>query len=330
MKRRTFIAGLGSVAAWPMMARAQQRPVPLIGYMEAGSLDTAPDRAAEVRRGLAETGYVEGRNVEIEYRWGEDHYDRLPALADDLVRRRVAVIIALTTRVALAAKAATKSIPIAFSSGGDPVDSGLVASLNRPGGNLTGFYSFIDAVQGKRLKLLHDMVPNASLFAYLDDRPPVGTYRVFLQRQLAEMQVAADTLGVRLLILYASEPSELEEAFATLVREGAGGLILSGAAFFGSHFDQLAALATRHRVPAIYTARRSVEAGGLVSYGTDFPDMYRRVGGYAGRMLKGEKPADLPVQQVTKIDLVINLKTAKALGLTIPETLLATADEVIQ
>jgi putative ABC transport system substrate-binding protein len=325
MRRREFIAGLGGAAVWPVVARAQQPAMPVIGYIEAGSLDTAPDRVAEVRRGLAETGYVEGRNVEIEYRWGEDHYDRLPALADDLVRRRVAVIIALTTRVALAAKAATKSIPIAFSSGGDPVDRGLVASLN-----LTGFYSLIDAVQGKRLKLLHDMVPNASLLAYLDDRPPVGAYRLFLQRQLAEMQGAADTLGVRLLILYASEPSELEAAFATLVREGAGGLILSGAAFFGNHFDQLAALATRHRVPAIYTARRSVEAGGLVSYGTDFPDMYRRVGGYAGRILKGDKPADLPVQQITKIEMVINLKTAKALGLTIPETLLATADEVIQ
>jgi putative ABC transport system substrate-binding protein len=278
-------------------------------------------------QGLKEAGYVVGQNVAVEYRWGDDHYDRLPALADDLVRRRVAVIIALTTRVALAAKAATKSIPIAFSSGSDPVDSGLVASLNRPGGNLTGFYSLIDQVQEKRLELLRDMVPNASLFAYLDDPTnSIGTR----PRQLAQMEVAAGTLGVRLLILNASEPSELEAAFATLVREGAGGLILSGAAFFGNHFDQFVALTTRHRVPAIFPARNPVEAGGLISYGTDFPNMYRRVGGYAGRILKGDKPADLPVQQVTKIEMVINLKTAKALGLTIPETLLATADEVIQ
>jgi putative ABC transport system substrate-binding protein len=325
MKRREFIVGLGSAAAWPVVARGQQATMPVIGYFDAGSLDTARGRVAEVHRGLAETGYVEGRNVEIEYRWGEDHYDRLPALADDLVRRQVAVIIALTTRVAMAAKAATRSNPIAFSSGSDPVDSGLVAGLNRPGGNITGFYSFIDAVYGKRLELLHEIVPNVSLFAYLvdptDPTNPVGT---------KEMQVAAGILGVRLLILYASEPNELEAAFATLVREGAGGLILSGAAFFGNHFDQLVALATRHRAPVIYTARKSVEAGGLMSYGADFPNMCRQVGRYAGRILKGEKPADLPVQQVTKLELVVNLKTAKALGLTIPETLLATADEVIQ
>jgi putative ABC transport system substrate-binding protein len=330
IRRRDFIAGLGSGAVWPVVAHAQQPAAPVIGFLSIQSVG-APRFTVPFLQGLKEAGYVVGQNVAVEYRWGEDHYDRLPALAEDLVRRRVAVIIAPTTRVALVAKAATKSIPIAFSSGSDPVDSGLVASLNRPGGNLTGFYSLIDEVQGKRLELLRDLVPNASLFAYLDDPTnPVGTNGLFLQRQLAEMQVAAGTLGVRLLILNASKPSELEAAFATLVREGAGGLIASGGAFFGNHFDQLVALTTLHRVPAIFPARNSVEAGGLISYGTDFPDMYRRVGGYAGRILKGEKPADLPVQQVTKLDLVINLKTAKALGLTVPETLLATADEVIQ
>ena len=325
MRRRTFIAGLGSVAAWPMMARAQQRPVPLIGYMEAGSLDTAPDRAAEVRRGLAETGYVEGRNVEIEYRWGEDHYDRLPALADDLVRRRVAVIIALTTRVALAAKAATKSIPIAFSSGGDPVDRGLVASLN-----LTGFYSLIDAVQGKRLKLLHDMVPNASLFAYLDDRPP----RWHVSRVPATPTGRNAGRGGHSRGTPADPVCKRAKRVRGGVRDvGPGGgrrAHLERRRIFWQPLRSACRAGNSPSSARDYTARRSVEAGGLVSYGTDFPDMYRRVGGYAGRMLKGEKPADLPVQQVTNIELVINLKTAKVLGLTIQETLLATADEVIQ
>jgi putative ABC transport system substrate-binding protein len=321
LRRREFITFLGGAAAWPLAAHAQQRPaIPVIGYIEAGSF-AAPDRLAAVHRGLSEIGYVEGRNLAIEYRWGEDHLDLLPALADDLVHRQVAAIIALTTVVAMAAKAATKSIPIAFSSGADPVETGLVASLNRPGGNLTGFYSLIDTVAAKRLELLHEMVPAATLIGYLVDPTNSNT-----RRERNELQVAAATLGVRLLILNVSDPSELEAAFATLVREGVGGLVQSGGAFFGNRADQLVALAARYALPA----RRSVDAGGLLSYGTDFPDMYRRVGVYAGRILKGEKPGDLPVQQVTKIELVINMKTAKALGLTFPLTLLGRADAVVE
>jgi putative tryptophan/tyrosine transport system substrate-binding protein len=327
MRRREFIAGLGSAAAWPMAARAQRSSTPVIGYLDSGSLETNRDRLAAVHRGLSEAGYVEGRNLVIEYRWAEFHYDRLATLADDLVRRQVAVIVAVgNTPSALAAKAATKSIPIVFVIGGDPVDTGLVASLSRPGGNLTGMALLISTVTTKRLEILRQSVPNSRLIALLVN----PTDLVGAEFQTNAPQAAAPTLGVRLLILHASEPDKFDSAFETLVSERAGGLLVAGDAMFNSHFNQIVALAARYRVPAIYARRSATAAGGLMSYEPDISDAYRQAGTYAARILKAEKPADLPVQQVTKVELVIDLKTAKALGLTIPETLLATADEVIQ
>jgi putative tryptophan/tyrosine transport system substrate-binding protein len=326
IKRREFIAGLGSAAAWPLAARAQQPTLPVIGYLDAGSLETRRESVAALHRGLSETGYFEGRNLAVEYRWAEDRLDRLPALAADLVRRQVAVIFATPTPAAVAAKATTKSIPIVFTTGADPVEIGLVASLNRPGGNLTGMSNLSTAVAGKRLALLHELMPAAPLIACLVN----PTNPVFSEGETRELQDAARTLGVRLLILKASDPSEFEAAFATLVLERAGGLVVGSDVLFSNHSDQLVALAARYRMPAIYGYPATAAAGGLISYGTETLRSFRQAGVYAGRILKGEKPADLPVQQITKIDLVINLKTAKALGLTIPETLLATADEVIQ
>jgi putative tryptophan/tyrosine transport system substrate-binding protein len=327
VRRREFIAGLGSTAAWPVVARAQQQAaMPVIGYLDPGSLETRRETLAAVHRGLSETGYAEGRNLAIEYRWGDYRLERLPALANDLVRRQVAVIVVTSTPAALAAKAATKSIPIVFEMGSDPVETGLVASLNRPGGNLTGISSLTAAVTAKRLELLHELMPAATLFACLVD----PTDAVVAEAETRDLQAAARILGVRLLILKASDQSEFEAAFATLVRERAGGLLEGGGALFLNHPDQLVALAARHALPTMYWTRRATAAGGLISYGTDLPDAYRQTGVYTGRILNGEKPANLPVQQVTKMQLVINLTTAKALGLTIPETLLATADEVIQ
>jgi putative tryptophan/tyrosine transport system substrate-binding protein len=320
MRRREFIPGLGGAVAWPLAARAQQSTLPIIGYLSAGSLDPNREVVAAFQRGLSEIGYVEGRNLAVEYRWAEDHDDQLPALAADLIRRQVAVIVAIPTLAALAAKATTESTPIVFSVGSDPVAIGLVASLNRPGGNLTGISNLLFAVVAKRLQLLHELVPTAPSIAYLVN----PTNPVFAEPETRELQGAARTLGVRLLILTASDQSELEAAFATLVRERAGGLVVGGDLLF----VDLVALAARHRVPAIYPL--ATATGGLMSYGPDFHESARRVGIYAGRILKGAKAADLPVQQVTKIELVINLKTAKALGLAIPETLLAIADEVIQ
>jgi putative ABC transport system substrate-binding protein len=326
MKRRTFIAGLGSAAAWPVVARGQAA-MPVIGYLDPGSLEMRREVVAGVHRGLAETGYVEGRNLAVEYRWGEDHLERLPALATDLVRRQLAVIVAPgSTPAALAAKAATKSIPIVFLTGANPVEIGLVASLNRPGGNLTGITSLNVEVAAKRLELLHKLVPTATSIANLVN----PTNPAFAEPEMRELQAASQILGLRLLNVNASNTGEFEAAFTTLVRERAGGLLIGGDILFVSHSDQLVALAARHRVPVIYRGRDATVGGGLMSYGTNFPVVYQQIGVYVGRILKGEKPADLPVQQVTKVELVINLKTAKALGLTIPETLLATADEVIQ
>jgi putative tryptophan/tyrosine transport system substrate-binding protein len=326
MRRREFIAGIGSAAAWPLVAGAQQSALPVVGFLDATSLETHREFVAGVHRGLSETGYVESRNLGVEYRWAEYRMDRLRALADDLVRRQVAVIVAPQTPAALAAKAATNSIPIVFQIGTDPVELGLVASLNRPGGNLTGLSIFSIALTTKRLELMREVVPVATSIAFLVN-PTEG---VLAETETRELQVAARTLGVHLLILNAKDPSEFEAAFATLVRERAGGLVVSGGTLFINTYDPLVALAARHRVPTMYPDRRHAAAGGLMSYGTDRSDAYRRVGVYTGRILNGEKPADLPVQRSTKIELVINLKTAKALGLTIPETLLATADEVIQ
>jgi putative tryptophan/tyrosine transport system substrate-binding protein len=316
----------GGAAAWPLAARAQQPAMPVVGYLEAGSLETTRENVAAVRRGLSDTGYVEGRNLGIEYRWAEDHLERLPALADDLVRRQVAAIVVTTTPAVLAAKAATKSISIVFSMGADPVETGLVASLNRPGGNITGIYNLNTAVESKRIELLHELVPAATSIAFLVN----PTNAVIAEAQTRELQVAARSRSVRLLVLNASDPSEFEAAFATLVHERAGGLVVGTDALFSNRLDELIALAVRHRVPTMYARRDATVAGGLMSYGTDYFDALRQVGGYIGRILKGDKPADLPVQQATKVELIINLKTARALGLTVPLALQASADELIE
>jgi putative ABC transport system substrate-binding protein len=321
MRRREFIAGLGSAAVWPLAARAQQGALPVIGYLAAESADfkkfTVP-----FLQGLKEAGFVEGQNVAIEYRWAENEYDRLPALAADLVRRRVAVIVAADSLAARAAKAATTTIPIVFATGNDPVALGLVASLNRPGGNLTGIVTLTAEVSSKRLQLLHELIPNAALFGVLWDPAFPATQFV--------PDLAARTLGLQLAVVNASTDSDLEPAFATFLQQRVGAVLVGPSGFFNQRMDQLAALATHHALPAIFAVREYALAGGLISYGTSLGYFYHQVGIYTGRILKGEKPADLPVQQITKIDLVINLNTAKALGLTIPETLLATADEVIQ
>jgi putative tryptophan/tyrosine transport system substrate-binding protein len=327
MKRREFIAGLSGVAAWPVVAQAQQPAMPVIGYLDAGSLTTRQELVSVVHSGLAQIGYVEGRNLAVEYRWAENHYDRLPGLVADLVGRQVAVIVTPgSTPAALAAKAATKSIPIVFQIGNDPVEIGLVASLNRPGGNITGISILNKTVVAKRLQLLHELVPAAtSIAALFNPSNAVGA-----ETQTRELQVAASILGVRMLILNASDEGEFDAVFATVVREQVGGLLVGGDVLFLNYSNKLVALATHHRVPAMYPWREVIAAGGLMSYGGNEMDSLRQAGIYVGRILKGEKPSDLPVQQSTKIDFAINLKAAKALGLTIPETLLATADEVIQ
>jgi putative tryptophan/tyrosine transport system substrate-binding protein len=329
MRRRDFIAGLGGAMAWPLAARAQQRALPVIGFLSDGSLETRRDYLAVFLRGLAETGYVEGRNITIEYRWTENRGDRLPALAADLVRRQVAVIAtpAGSTASALAAKAATQSIPIVFITGSDPVQIGLIGSVNRPGGNATGVMVLGAELAAKRLELLHQSVPAATLVAHLIN--PFN--QVFADFESSAAQAAARALGVRLLTLKAREPHEIDTAFESLIRQQVGALMVSSDTFFlMSQRDQLVALAARHRVPAIYGRREGAAAGGLMSYGVDFADALRQAGVYTGRILNGEKPADLPVQQATKIELVINLKTAKALGITFPTALLVRADEVIE
>jgi putative ABC transport system substrate-binding protein len=324
MKRRAFIAGLGSAAAWPVAVWAQQPAMPVIGYLSEQSADNSKFVTVAFLQGLKETGYVEGQNVAIEYRWAENQLDRLPALAADLVRRRVAVIVAPSDLSALTAKAATPTIPIAFSAGGDPVASGLVASLNRPGGNLTGSVLLSAELVPKRLQLLRELIPNAARFGVLVD-PAAPT-----QSTITELQAAARTLGLQLVVENARTDSDLETAVATLSQQRVGAVLVSPSTFYNRRMEQLAALAARRALPAIYSYREYALAGGLMSYGTSLGYVSHQVGLYTGRILKGEKPADLPVVQASKVDLVINLKTAKALGLTIPETLLATADEVIQ
>jgi len=325
MKRRTFIAGLGSAAAWPLVARAQQPSMPVIGYLTDWTVEADAVPLGALRQGLSETGYVEHRSVTIEYRWAENTKARLPALVDDLIRRRVAVIAANGTPSVLAAKSATRTIPIVFMTGGDPVEQGFVASLPRPGGNLTGVTLRNTEVSAKLLEIMHKLLPGETTLAFL--RNPTSQQQ---EVQTIELQVAARTLGVRLLVVNASDPSEFEAAFATVVRERAGGLVVGGDAMLIIARDQLFSYAARHALPTIYYYRELAEAGGLMSYGASLAEIFRVVGVYTGRILKGESPADLPVQQATHIQLTINLKTAKALGLTIPETLLATADEVIQ
>ena len=325
MNRRELIAGLGSAAAWPLVARAQQPSMPVIGYLTDWTVEADAVPLAALRQGLSETGYVEHRSVAIEYRWAENTKARLPALVDDLIRRRVAVIAANGTPSVLAAKSATRTIPIVFMTGGDPVEQGFVASLPRPGGNLTGVTLRNTEVSAKLLEIMHKLLPGETTLAFL--RNPTSQQQ---EVQTIELQVAARTLGVRLLVVNASDPSEFEAAFATVVRERAGGLVVGGDAMLIIARDQFFSYAARHALPTIYYYRELAEAGGLMSYGASPAEIFRVVGVYTGRILKGESPADLPVQQATHIQLTINLKTAKALGLTIPETLLATADEVIQ
>src|SRR5262245_51391307 len=327
MRRREFIAGFGASAAWAIAARAQQLPVPMIGYLDTGSREARRDLAAAFHRGLLDRGYVEGRNLTVEHRWAYSRYDQLPALAADLVRRQAAVIVAVASAASvLAVKAASNSIPIVFVTGTDPVEAGLVASLNRPGGNVTGVSLLLIAVVAKRLQLLHEMVPRAKLIGYLAN----GTDPVGAEHQTKELQVEAVRRGVRLLIRKVSDPSEFETAFMTLVREGAEGLIIGADSLFGDRSEELAALATRYRIPAIYPRFEGAWTGGLMSYGTNFLEAYREAGVYAGRILQGEKPADLPVQLVRRVELIINLKAARALGIAVPRLLLARADEVVE
>jgi putative tryptophan/tyrosine transport system substrate-binding protein len=326
MKRREFIAGLGGVAVWPLAARAQKPAMPVIGILGAGLLRRAGYYSAASVSGLGETGYVQGRNVAVEYRSVEGHYDRLPALAAEFVQREVAVIITVTTPALVAAKAATKSIPIVFKTGSDPVASGFVASLSRPGGNITGVFNPLVEVTNKRLQMLHELVPTASSIALL--RNPLNA--VFDEAERRELQVAAAVLGVRLLVMNASYPAEFERAFETVVREHAGALIVGSDIVFSDYAAQIVALAARYAVPAMYWAPNFFSAGGLISYGPDDLIAMRQVWSYAGRILKGEKPADLPVQQFTEMELAINMKTAKALGLTVPLDMLALANRVIE
>jgi putative ABC transport system substrate-binding protein len=323
IKRREFIAGLGGAAAWPMVARGQQPAMPVIGYLTNQSAELLP--TGPFFLGLKEAGYVEGQNVAVEYRYAENQFDRLPALAADLVRRRVAVIAAGDTPAALAAKAATTTIPIVFGTGADPVALGLVASLNRPGANLTGIVNLDAELGPKRLQLVHELIPDAAVFGVLADPAFPG-----IQSVITDLQAGAGTLGLQLVVVSASTDNDFEPAFASFSQQRVGAVLVSPGGLFIRRSQQLAALAARHALPAIYTYREFALAGGLMSYGSSLDYVYHQAGIYTGRILKGEKPADLPVQQITKIDLVINLKTAKALGLAIPETLLATADEVIQ
>jgi putative ABC transport system substrate-binding protein len=326
MRRRTFIAGLGSVAAWPLTARAQQSAVPVIGYLSTSSGDDDYKIATvPFLQGLRETGYIENQNVAVEYRWAENQYHRLRVLVDDLIRRRVAVIVVSGTPAALVAKEATTTIPIVFSTGTDPVALGLVASLNRPGANVTGSANLEAELVPKRLQLLHDLMPNAALFGVLADPRFPST-----QSAVADLQGAARTLGLQLVVVNASADRDLETAFARFSQQHVGAVLVANSTLYNRRTEQLAALAARHALPAIFPFREYAQAGGLMSYGSSIAYVNHQAGIYTGRILKGDKPADLPVQQVTKVDLVINLKTAKALGLTIPETLLATADEVIQ
>jgi putative tryptophan/tyrosine transport system substrate-binding protein len=326
MHRRRFIALLGSAIALPLAGAAQQKPMPVIGYLSTGSPESDDFRLAAFRQGLNETGYVEGQNVAIEYRWAPGQYDRLPALAADLVRRQVTVIATVGIPATFAAKAATSTIPIAFVVGIDPVEFDLIASLNRPGGNITGVSILTAELAGKRLELLHELVATAAVIGLLvNPTNPAAT-----ESETRNLQDAVRSLGLQLHILPASTPSEIDRAFGTLVELHVDALVVSADPLLTNQRAQIVALAARHAVPAIYIWREFVAAGGLMSYGTDLNGSHRQAGIYTGKILKGAKPADLPVQQVVKVELVINLKTAKTLGLTIPLTLSGRADEVIE
>jgi putative ABC transport system substrate-binding protein len=328
MRRRDFITLVGTAAAtWPLAARAQRPAMPVIGFLSSASRDFYEDRLRAFGQGLKEAGYVEGQNVAIEYRWAEGHNDRLPVLAAELVHRQVAVLVAGGgTPSALAAKAATATIPIVFGVAADPVEIGLVASMNRPGANLTGVTNLNIEVGPKRLELAHALVPAATTIALLVN----PTSPALAEAYSRELQAAAGSLGLQVQVLHASAERDFETVFATLAQLRAGALVIGPDTFFYARSEQLAALTLRYAVPTIFQYREFAAAGGLVSYGSSNTEFYRLVGAYAGRILKGEKPADLPVQQATKVELIINLKTAKALGLNVPLSLLGRADEVIE
>jgi putative ABC transport system substrate-binding protein len=325
MRRRDFIIFLtGAMAAWPLAARAQQKAMPVIGYLGATSPGAAASTLAGFRQGLSETGYAEGQNVAIEYRWAEGNYDRLPAMAADLVGRKVDVIAAFSLPSALAAKSATSTIPIVFSVG-DPAERGLVGSLARPGGNLTGASTIVPELISKRLELLAELVPQARTIALLVNPNNSNT-----ERSVGDLQEAARTKGLQLHVLKAKNESEIDTAFASLVQLHAGALVVGGDTFLSGRRERLVALASHHAVPAMYYWREFVASGGLISYGPSLTSAFSQAGTYVGKILKGEKPADLPVQQPTRFELVINLKTAQALGLTVPQSILQRADEMIE
>jgi putative tryptophan/tyrosine transport system substrate-binding protein len=325
IRRRQFIVTLGSAAAWPLAARAQQAALPVVGYLNLGSPESDASRLTGLRRGLNQSGYVEGRNFVIEYRWAGNQADRLPALAADLVQLRLTVIVAAGPSPALAAKAATTSIPIVFGVANDPVQLGLVVRLNRPGGNLTGFNGFNAELGSKGLALLHELVPSAATIGFLEN----PNHPAF-EWTTRDMLAAASVMGVRVQILEARTDREIDAAFASLDQTQTRALLVASDLFFNNRMEQIVALASRHAIPTMYSYREFVVAGGLISYGGSLTETYRQVGLYTGRILKGEKPTDLPVMQSTKLELIINLKTAKALGLQIPDRLLALADEVIE
>jgi putative tryptophan/tyrosine transport system substrate-binding protein len=326
VKRREFITLLGGAAVtWPLAARAQQAAIPVIGFLDAASLETEVRGLAEFRKGLSEIGYVEGQNVMIVYRSAEGQADRLPALAADMVQRRVAVIVTVANNAAVAAKATTTTIPIVFTVGGDPIKMGLVDSLNRPGGNITGVSFLSSDIIAKMLEALHELMPKAARIAAL-----VNPTNQNAAADTKEAEAAARTLGLELQVLNASNGREIDDAFALLVERRAAALLIEGDPFFIGRMKQLVVLTARHAIPAIYQGRDFPDAGGLISYGANRSDALRLAGGYTGRILKGERPVDLPVQLATKLELVVNLNTAKALGLEVPATLLARADEVIE
>jgi putative ABC transport system substrate-binding protein len=328
MRRRDFIKCAGSVIAWPLpsVAHAQQAALPLIGFVNSASRQTYEPQLAAFLKGLGETGYLVGGNVAIEYRWADGQHDRLPSLVADLVKRRVAVIAATTTPAALAAKAATTTIPIVFETGADPVKIGLVTSLNRPGGNVTGVTQTNAEITPKRLQLLHELLPTAKVIVLLvNPTDPANA-----ETNTRDVQAAANSLGLQLHVLSASSDPDINEAFEKLTQIHASGLVIGSGPFFVSQAEKLAALAARHAMPIIYEFRRFAAAGGLMSYGSEITDAYRLAGIYTGRVLKGDRPADLPVQQATRVELIINLKTAKALGITVPNTIIGRADEVIE